>query len=183
MNCEFPDAPPPGVGFVTDTLKVPAVAMSATVIAAVTWVAFTNVVALLFPLKLTTAPETKFVPLTVNVNAAPPTVALLGERDIMEGTGLFTLKSEFPDAPPPGAGFFTDTLKVPAVAISAAVIAAVTCVALTNVVVLAFPLKLTTAPETKFVPLTVNVNAAPPAIALVGERDVIARHGIVHGER
>lgn len=177
-NEELPEAPPPGNGFVTDTLKVPAVAISVVVTAAVTCVALTNVVVLAFPLKLTTAPETKFVPLTVRENATPPTVALLGERDVMAGTGLFTLNGEFPDAPPPGVGFVTDTLKVPAVAISPAVIAAVTCVALTNVVVLAFPLKLTTAPETKLVPLTVNVNAAPPVIALVGESDVIAGTGL-----
>jgi xanthosine utilization system XapX-like protein len=41
------------------------------------------------------------------------------------------------------------------------------------VVVRAFPLKLTVEPLTKFVPFTVNVNPAPPAIALVGEMLVI----------
>jgi hypothetical protein len=178
VNDELPDMPPPGIGFATDTLKVPAVAISPVVIAAVTCVVLTNVVVLAFPLKLTTAPETKFVPFTVNVNAAPPTTALLGERDVMAGTGLFTANEEFPDAPPPGTGFATDTLKAPAVAMSPAVIAAVTCVALTNVVVLALPLKLTTAPETKFVPFTVNVNAAPPVIALAGESEVIAGTGL-----
>jgi hypothetical protein len=63
------------------------------------------------------------------------------------------------------------------VAISVAVIAAVTCVALTNVVVVAVPLKLTVEPETKFVPLTVSVKAAPPAVALVGESEVIVGEG------
>jgi hypothetical protein len=33
--------------------------------------------------------------------------------------------------------------------------------------------KFTVAPVTKFVPLTVNVNAAPPAVVLVGEIDEI----------
>ncbi len=47
--------------------------------------------------------------------------------------------------------------------------AAVSCVALTKVVVRAFPLKLTVEPLTKFVPFTVKVKAAPPAMALVGE--------------
>jgi hypothetical protein len=33
--------------------------------------------------------ETKPVPVTVRVNAAPPAVAEEGERVVMEGTGLF----------------------------------------------------------------------------------------------
>ena len=98
------------------------------------------------------------------------------------GTGLFTVNGEFPEVPPPGAGFVTVTLNVPAAAMSGAVIAAVTCVALTNVVVLDAPLKFTTEPETKPVPFTVKVNAAPPAVALVGESDVIVGSGVVHGE-
>jgi len=40
--------------------------------------------------------------------------------------------------------------------------AAVICAALTNVVVLAAPLKLTTEEVLKFVPFTVSVNADPP---------------------
>ena len=62
------DAPPPGVGFVTTTAGVPAVATSAARIVAVTCVELTNDVALLAPPKLTVAPVTKPVPFTVNVN-------------------------------------------------------------------------------------------------------------------
>ena len=65
--------------------------------------------------------------------------------------------------PPPGAGFVTVTLTVPAVDTSVAAIAAVTCVALTNVVGSAFVPKFTTEVATKFVPLTVNVKPVPPA--------------------
>jgi hypothetical protein len=177
-NAEFPVVPPPGAGFVTVTLNVPAEAISAAVMAAVICVAFTNVVVAAVPLKFTTDVELRFVPLTVSINPAPPANALDGERDVIVGTGLFTVKAEFPDVPPPGAGLVTVTFSVPAVAMSAGVIAAVTCVALTKVVVLAAPLNFTTEPETNPVPFTVNVKAAPPAVALVGESDVIVGAGL-----
>ena len=184
MNVEIPEVPPPGAGLVTVTLNVPAVAMSAAVIAAVTCVALTNVVVFAAPLKFTTDADTNPVPFTVSVNAVPPLIALVGESDVIVGAGLFTANDEFPDVPPPGAGFVTVTFNDPAVAICAAVIAAVTCVALTTVVVAAVPLKLTTEDELKFVPLTVNVKAAPPASALDGESDVIVGTGLftVNGE-
>ena len=62
---------------------------------------------------------------------------------------------------------------------SAAVIAAVNCVALTKVVVLAAPLNFTTEVETNPVPFTVRVKAAPPAVALVGEREVAVGAGLL----
>jgi hypothetical protein len=167
------DVPPPGAAFVTVTGKMPAAAMSAAVIAAVTCVALTNVVVFAFPLNFTAELATNPDPFTVSVNAAPPTVALVGERVVIVGAGLLMVKVEPADVPPPGAGFVTVTEGVPAVAMSAAVIAAVTCVALTNVVVLAAPLKFTTDVATKFVPFTVSVNAAPPAVALDGASEVI----------
>jgi hypothetical protein len=90
----------------------------------------------------------KLVPFTIRVKAAPPTVALDGESVVTVGAGLFTVNGELPEVPPPGAGLVTVTLNVPAVAISAAVMDAVSCAALTNVVVVAVPLKFTTDPET-----------------------------------
>ena len=77
----------------------------------------------------------------------------------------------------PAAGLLTVTLKLPAVAISEAGMAAVSCVALTNVVARALPLKLTVEPLTKFVRFTVKMKAGPPAIALVGEMLVIVGAG------
>jgi len=56
----------------------------------------------------------------------------------------------------------------PDVVISAAGTDAVSCVALTNVAVRLSAPKLTVDPLTKFVPLTVSVNAAPPAVPLGG---------------
>ena len=73
------------------------------------------------------------------------------------------------DVPPPGVGFTTVIAAVPELAMSAAVIAAVNCVALTNVVVRALPFHCAVDPLIKFVPVNVNVNAAPPAPADVGE--------------
>jgi hypothetical protein len=101
--------------------------MSAAVIAAVTCVLLTNVVVRLEPFHMTEDVLTKFEPLTVSVNAAPPTVALGGVRLVIEGVGLLIVNESAADAPPPGDGLATVTLAVPALAISAAVIAAVNC--------------------------------------------------------
>ena len=130
--------------------------------------------------KFTVAPVTKPVPVKVNVNAAPLTVAVAGAIEVSVGpeTALI-VNDRLPDVPPAGAGFVTVTVAVPAVAMSAAVIAAVNFVVLTNVVVLAAPLNFTTDVDTKPVPFTVRVKAAPPAVALVGERDVSVGAGLL----
>lgn len=120
------------------------------------------------------------VPFTVSVNALEPALLLLGESDVIVGTGFAALivnVTEF-DWPPPGVGFATTTEGVPVLATSAAKIAAVTCVELTNAVVRATPLKSTDELETKLVPFTVNVNAAEPAAAFAGEIFVIVGTGL-----
>jgi hypothetical protein len=129
-------------------------------------------------LKFTVAPDTNPTPLTVSVNAAEPATALEGEIELSVGTALSIVKETAFDVPL-GAGFVTVTVAVPAVAISAAVIAAVNCVALTKVVVLGAPLNFTTDVETKPVPLTVRVKAAPPTVALFGEREVAVGAGLL----
>ena len=130
--------------------------------------------------KFTVAPVTKPVPVRVNVNAAPPTVEEAGAIEVSAGaeSGLM-VNDRVPDVPPPGAGLVTVTVAVPAVAIAAAVIAAANCVALTKVVVLVAPLNFTTDVDTKAVPLTVRVKAAPPAVALVGEREAAVGAGLL----
>jgi hypothetical protein len=174
---------PPPAGFVTVTFTVPAVAISAAGIVATICVLVTDdgVIAGLDP-KFTVAPVTKPVPVRVNVNAAPPAVAEAGAIEVSVGpeTALI-VNDRLPDVPPPGAGFVTVTVAEPAVTISAAVIAAVNCVALTNVVVLAAPLNFTTDVDTNPVPLTltVRVKAAPPAVALVGESEVSVGAGLL----
>ena len=76
----------------------------------------------------------KFVPLTVRVKPAPPAVADEGLKLVVVGTGLsgtLIVKVWALEVPPPGVGLKTVTLAVPAVAMSAARIKAVTWVALT----------------------------------------------------
>ena len=172
---------PPPAGFVTVMFIVPAVAISAAGIVATIWVPVTDegVIVGLDP-KLTVAPVTKPVPARVRVKAAPLTVAVAGAIELSVGPETALIVNErVPDVPPPGAGFVTVTVAVPAVAISAAVIAAVNCVALTKVVVLAAPLNFTTEVDTKPVPFKVRVKAAPPAVALVGEREVAVGAGLL----
>jgi hypothetical protein len=130
--------------------------------------------------KLTVAPVTKPVPVRVNVNAAPPAVAEAGAIEASVGpAAALIVNDRLPDVPPPGVGLVTVTVAVPAVAISAAVIAAVSWVALTKVVVLAAPLNFTTDVDTKPVPFTVRVKAAPPAVAPVGERELAVGAGLL----
>ena len=61
---------------------------------------------------------------------------------------------------------------------SLAGIAAVTCPALTNVVVRAAPFQRTSEVATKLLPFTVSVNAAPPAAVLVGASEVSVGTGL-----
>ena len=167
VNVSGADVPPPGAGLVTVTMAVPAVAMSAAVIMAVTFVAFTKVLVRLDPFQFTIDVETKLVPVTVRVKAAPPAVVLLGESAVAVGLGLSTVNVTALEVPPP-PGFITVTGNVPARAISATVIIAVTFLLLTNVVVLAEPFHCTIDVLAKFVPFTVRVTAEPPAVALLG---------------
>jgi hypothetical protein len=73
--------------------------------------------------------------LTVRVNVGPPTKTETGDSDEITGRGLSTAKLTAEEVPPPGTGFTTVTLAVPAVAVSAGVTGAVSCVADTTVVV------------------------------------------------
>ena len=82
------------------------------------------------------------------------------------------------EVPPPGAGFNTATLAVPAVAISAAVIVG-NCVPLAKVVAFEAPLNVTTDVATNPVPFTVSVKATPPAVALVGETEAAVGAGFL----
>ena len=70
--------------------KSPNVVRSLAGIAAVSWVALTNVVTRSEPLKRTTDAATKFEPLTASVKASPPRAALVWERLVVVGTGLLT---------------------------------------------------------------------------------------------
>jgi hypothetical protein len=151
---------------VTVTLIVPPPAMSLAGTAAVSCVELTYVVVSAVPFQFTTELETKFVPVTVSVKAAPPAVAVEGESVVTVGVPTLTVKDAADEVPPESV---TVMLAVPALAMSLAGTAAVSCVGLTYVVVSAVPFQFTVAPETKFVPVTVSVKAAPPAVIVEGE--------------
>jgi hypothetical protein len=119
------EAPPPGGGFTTVTRAVPANAMSAAAIAAFTWVEEPYVVMTFDPFQFTVEPETKPVPFTVSVNAAPSAGVEAGLRPVVAGTGLLIVKVWALEVPPPGVGLNTVTWAVPADVMSAAFIAAV----------------------------------------------------------
>ena len=178
--------PPPGVGLKTVTEAVPAEAMSVAGTIAVNCVALPKVVVNAAPFHFTTEALMKFVPVTVRVNAAPPAVAEVGEIIVSVGEGLFVAALMVNvcalEVPPPGVGFKTVTEAVPAEAMSVAGTIAVSCVALPKVVVNAAPFQFTTEELMKFVPVTVRVNAAPPAVAEVGEIIVSVGEGLPPAE-
>ena len=99
------------------------------------------------------------VPWTVSVNAGLPAAVEFGVIELREGVGsgvvgVDKVKGDELDAP---IEFFTVTPTVPGNAAAAAGMEAVSCVALTKVVVCAVPFQLTTASLVKFVPFTVSV--------------------------
>src|SRR5579859_41160 len=83
------------------------------------------------------------------------------------------------EAPPPGAGFTTVTVAVPGAATLPAGTAAVSCVALTKLVLRLMPFHCTVEEEIKLLPFTVSVNAAPPAVALAGLTLVVVGAGLL----
>src|SRR3989454_12577088 len=84
---------------------------------------------------------------------------------------LVMVKVRARDVPPPGDGLNTVIWVVPAVVMSLEEMAARNSVLLTNVVVRSEPFQRTTDGATKLAPLTVSVNPAPPAVALLGESE------------
>jgi hypothetical protein len=177
VNVSALEVPPPGVEFTTVTDVVPLVAISAAVMAACKLVLETKVVVRGLPFHCTVEEEIKPVPVTVSVNAAPPACALAGFSDVAVGAGLLMVNVSALEVPPPGVGFITVTDAVPAVAMSAAVMAACKLVLETKVVVRALPFHCTTEEATKLVPVTLNENAAPPADTELGFNAPVASDG------
>ncbi len=163
VKVEFGDVPADSL---TVTLAVPAVAMRFVGTVAVNCVALPKVVASGVPFQFTVAPEAKFVPFTVRVKPRPPAGVVAGERLVMVGPTELTVKGTTPEMPDDCE---TAIFAVVALAIRLVGTVAVSCVGLTTVVgVNAWPFHSTVAPETKLLPLTVSVNAALPALILVG---------------
>ena len=123
------------------------------------------------------------VPLTTSVKPPLPAVTLSGETEDMDGAGLSlstSITAPF-DRPPPGAGFCTVTVTVPAAPRFEVATSAVSSVAVTNVVGRAWLFQRTVDPSSKFAPSTVSVNAAPPTVALTGDRFEIEGTGFEGG--
>jgi hypothetical protein len=148
---------------------VPGLAMREADTVAVSCVAETNVVVSAAPFQFTTEVETKFVPLTVNVNCGSPAAAQVGLSELMVGTALIVNVA----APEFAAQVPTMTEAVPGVAMSEAGTVAVSFVEETNVVTRELPFQLTVDPETKLVPFTVSVNCGPPAAVQFGLSELI----------
>ena len=167
------DVPELGVCTLTDAFPEFAIKLLGT--AAVSCVALANVVASEAPFHNTVSPETKLAPLTVSVNCAPPARALDGDNTLREGTGGLIAKLKELDVPPAAVCTVTDA--VPILAIKPAGNAALSSVELPKLVARALPFHSTVFPETKLLPLTVNVNALPPAFLLEGERELRVASG------
>lgn len=178
VNVAAADVPPPGAGVVTVTSAAPTVAISAAVMAAVSRYGPTYVVARAAPFHSTVELAWKPVPYTVSVNAALPFVALAGLSAVMVGAGLSMVNCNWLEGPPPGAGLDTLTVAAPPAAMSPARMLAVSCVALTKVVARLAPFHKTAAPLMKFEPWTASENAAPPAVALAGDREPATGTGL-----
>lgn len=71
----------------------------------------------------------------MSVNAAPPAVVVVGAMVVSVGARLLMVKVRALEVPPPGAGFCTVTLAVPAFVMSLAGTVAVSFTLLTKVVV------------------------------------------------
>ena len=93
------EVPPPGVGLNTVMLWAPATVRSVVGMVAVSWVEETKVVVRLEALKRTIEPDTKLVPLTVRVTAGSRLVAVVGEMEVVVGTGLAAVRTSVPPAP------------------------------------------------------------------------------------
>jgi hypothetical protein len=180
VNETLEEVPPPGAGFTTVTAAVPVEARSVARIAAVNCVELTNVVVRFAPLHFTCDVEMNPLPSRVNVNAPELIAAADGWMPDRTGAGLAVIAKDNPaEVPPPGVALITVTVAVAAAATSVAVIAAVSCVALTYVVVRLLPFHSTCDAAMNPLPLTVSENAADPAAAVSGAIEAIAGAGLL----
>ena len=163
LNAIAFEVPPPGAGLTPVTCAVPEDAISAAEIAAAPPVVPTNNVVLPLPFHSTTEQGTQLLPLIPNKKAGFPAMASDGVSEAIDGCGrelgAASVKVEELEVV---VVLETVTPAVPWNAVSAADMAAVSCVALTNVVGRGEPFQLTTSPFTKLVPFTVNVRPETP---------------------
>lgn len=179
VNVRVLEVPPPGTGLNTVTRAIPPLATSLLGTIAVKCAPSTNVVVSTPPFHRTTVPFTKLLPVSASVNPAEPAAAEVGDSNPNVGTGLSIVNVCGLEVPPPGAGLNIVMDAVPAVAISLLGIVTLTWVALTKVVASATPFQSTTVPLTKLLPVSVRMNAGPPAIAEFADKDPNVGAGFV----
>jgi len=167
----LPEVPPPGAGVATLTWSVPtAVRLAAGMKVAIPLVPINIAVGREAPFHCTAEHGDKLLPFTVSGMGGPVNAsiaAFIGEIELMAGEGRVApvasavtgnlREFEFVPGPLPVTVIATAAAPVPRNAVSAAVIAAVSCVALTKVVWRGEPFQLTTSPLAKPVPFTVRV--------------------------
>ena len=108
----------------------------------------------------------KFAPDIFSVSAALPGGALVGERLVKAGAGLFTVNEVTKDGLPPG--FCTLTKGVPATAMALAGMDACKVVEFVYAEETVADPKVTVVVGPNPVPIIVKVNAGPPAVVLAG---------------
>src|SRR5437660_138860 len=156
---------PAGV-VVTAPLPVPAVAIVSIALLVVVSVTAAETVVLPAPSRAT----------AVSVWLPSATVVVSHASESGVGTGLggvLMVNVDVFEVPPPGVGENPVTAAVPTGAMSAARIVACSSTALTNIVARGLPFQSTTEAATKFVPLTIRVKPAVPALALLGDSELI----------
>lgn len=184
--------PPPSVGVDTVTGMDPAVATSAEEIAAFKPEGLANVVVRGLPLHWTTEHGAKVpvpAPLesTPSINAGDPEGVLEGRSVAIAGLGSGVVegaivKGEDAEAKEGIVELETVMVTGPGKAVSTAEIAAVSCVALTNVVARGEPFQVTVSPlATKLVPFTVRVIPSRLQAGVVFEDDVEADSDVMVG--
>jgi hypothetical protein len=145
VNGELLEIPPPGVGVATETWSVPTVViLVAGITAAIPLVPTNMFVGRGAPFHCTTEHGDKPLPFTVSATGGPvdvSTAALDGEIELMAGAGKVApvgsgmtenlRELEFVAGLPPDTVIATAAAPVPRKAVSAAVISADSCVALT----------------------------------------------------
>jgi hypothetical protein len=161
------DVPPHGLTTVIEA--VPGLAMREADTVAVSCVEEINVVVSAAPFQFTIEVETKFNPLTVNVNCGSPAAAQVGLSELMVGAALIV--NVF--APDVAAHPATVIEAVPGVAMRAAGTVAVSFVEELNVVASGLPFQFTIEPETKLLPFTINGKSGPAAAMQVGLSELI----------
>lgn len=114
----------------------------------------TNVVVRALPFQFTTEHGNKLLPFTMSTKAPPPAAALEGVSETIDGAGkdvgATMVKGRELEL---ATELETKTVAVPRAAVSANVIAAVSCVPLTNVVGRGEPFQFTTESLVKIVPV------------------------------